>query len=86
MAALAGALSPVSPTGIIADRLIHDLLGLSGFEVRLFLYNLLANAAVGLAGFLLLGGWRLFGQKHAEGEHSAGNALCGGASGSPPGN
>ena len=62
--ALAGALSPVSPTGIIADRLMRDELALSGFEVRLYIYNLLANAAVGLGGYLLLGGWRLFGQKH----------------------
>jgi Na+/H+ antiporter NhaD/arsenite permease-like protein len=64
--ALAGALSPVSPTGIIADKLMHELLGLSGFEIRLYLYNLAANAVVGLGGYFLLGGWRLFGQKHGE--------------------
>jgi Na+/H+ antiporter NhaD/arsenite permease-like protein len=62
--ALAGALSPVSPTGIIADKLMHTELGLSGFEIRLYLYNLVANASVGLAGYLLFGGWRLFGRKH----------------------
>jgi Na+/H+ antiporter NhaD/arsenite permease-like protein len=64
--ALAGALSPVSPTGIIADKLMHTELGLSGFEIRLYLYNLAANAFVGLAGYLLFGGWRLFGRKHQE--------------------
>jgi Na+/H+ antiporter NhaD/arsenite permease-like protein len=64
--ALAGALSPVSPTGIIADKLMHELLGLSGFETRLYLYNLAANAVVGLGGYLLLGGWRWFGRKHCE--------------------
>ena len=59
--ALAGALSPISPTGIIADKLMQSELGLSGFEVRLYLYNLIANAVVGLGGYFLLGGWRLFG-------------------------
>src|SRR5204862_4690118 len=61
--ALAGALSPLAPTGIIADKLMQQELKLSGFEVRLYLYNLAANAAVGLGGDLLVGGWRLFGRK-----------------------
>jgi di/tricarboxylate transporter len=64
--ALAGALSPISPTGIIADKLMQNELGLSGFEIRLYVYNLLANALVGLGGYLVLGGWRLFGRKHIE--------------------
>lgn len=66
--ALAGALSPIAPTGIIADKLIHEQLGLSGFEIRLYLYNLAANALAGLGGYLLFGGWRLFGRKHREGD------------------
>jgi di/tricarboxylate transporter len=66
--ALAGALSPLAPTGIIADRLMHEKLGLSGFELRLYFYNLTANALVGIAGYLLFGGWRLFGQKHRAGD------------------
>lgn len=66
--ALAGALSPFAPTGVIADRLMQEQLGLSGFETRLYLYNLAANAMVGLGGYLLLGGWRLFGRKHQEGD------------------
>jgi Na+/H+ antiporter NhaD/arsenite permease-like protein len=61
--ALAGAMSPLAPTGIIADRLMARDLELSGFEVRLYLYNLAANAAVGIAGYLLFGGWRLFGRQ-----------------------
>ena len=65
-AALAGAMSPLAPTGIIADRLMARDLQLSGFEVRLYLYNLAANAAVGIAGYFLFGGWRLLGRK-AEG-------------------
>lgn len=79
--ALAGALSPVSPTGIIADRLMREELALSGFEVRLYLYNLLANAAVGLGGYLLLGGWRLFGRKHRE---TAGPSVGNAPRGVPP--
>src|SRR5262245_51883807 len=47
--ALAGALSPVSPTGIIADKLMHTELRLTNFEIRLYLYNFGANAFVGLA-------------------------------------
>src|SRR5438045_5389647 len=57
--ALAGALSPLAPTGIIADKLMQQELGLSRFEVTIYLYNLAANAVVGVGGYLLLGGWRL---------------------------
>jgi Na+/H+ antiporter NhaD/arsenite permease-like protein len=76
--ALAGALSPVSPTGIIADKLMQSELGLSGFEVRLYLYNLLANAAVGLGGYFLLGGWKLFGRKHRETDELQGGSAADG--------
>jgi len=62
--ALGGALSPLAPTGIIADKLMQKELGLSNFEVKLYLYNLAANAFVGLTGYFLFGGWRLFGRKH----------------------
>src|SRR2546430_14859085 len=51
--ALAGALSPLAPTGIIADKLMQRELSLSGFEVTLYLYNLAANVLVGLGGYLL---------------------------------
>ena len=64
--ALAGALSPIAPTGIIADKLMHEKLGLSGFENKLFAYNLVGNALVGVGGYLLFGGWRLFGRKHRD--------------------
>jgi di/tricarboxylate transporter len=59
--AVAGALSPFAPTGIIAaDRMSR--IGLDGFHVQTYLYNLLANAAVAVAGYLAFGGWRLFGR------------------------
>jgi di/tricarboxylate transporter len=63
--AVAGALSPFSPTGIIAGRLMNEL-GLPGHAWRLYLGNALANTAVALAGYLAFGGWRLFGRRFEE--------------------
>src|SRR5205823_3713989 len=63
--AVAGALSPFSPTGIIADGLM-DRLGLSGHEWRIFLVNAVANATVALLGYLLFGGWHIFGRTYDE--------------------
>ena len=62
---IAGALSPIAPTGIIANGLM-DRMGMSGFERQSYLANLLANAAVAVLGYLSFGGWRLFGQRHEE--------------------
>lgn len=59
--AVAGALSPIAPTGIIANGLMVRM-GMSGFERQTYLYNLAANAAVALAGYFAFGGWRLFGR------------------------
>lgn len=58
--ALAGAISPFAPTGIIANNLIRDKMGLSNFEGQTFGYNMLANAIVAVFGYLAFGGWRLF--------------------------
>src|SRR5262245_19991994 len=69
--ALAGAVSPLAPTGIIADRLMHEKLGLSNIEIPVYLYNLAGNAFVGIAGYLLFGGWRLFGRKFQDGGSAA---------------
>jgi di/tricarboxylate transporter len=68
-------MSPLAPTGIIADRLMARDLDLSGFEVRLYLYNLAANAAVGIVGYLLFGGWRLFGRKDSVGQSTGVGSL-----------
>ncbi len=62
---IAGALSPIAPTGIIAGGLM-DRMGMSGFERQTYLSNLLANAAVAAIGYLAFGGWRLFGQPHED--------------------
>jgi Na+/H+ antiporter NhaD/arsenite permease-like protein len=59
--AVAGALSPIAPTGVIADNLLVRM-GLSGFAWRIYGYNLLANAVVAFAGYFLFGGGRLLRQ------------------------
>ena len=57
--ALAGTLSPFAPTGIVAHGVMARI-GLGGVVASTFAYNALAHAFVGIAGFLVLGGWRLF--------------------------
>jgi di/tricarboxylate transporter len=63
---LAGALSPFAPTGIIANELMHEKMGLSGFEAQTFGWNMLANVLVAFSGYLAFGGWRLFSQTYAD--------------------
>jgi di/tricarboxylate transporter len=57
--ALAGTLSPFAPTGLVAHG-VMERIGLGGVEWQTFTYNALAHTLVGVGGFLLLGGWRLF--------------------------
>jgi di/tricarboxylate transporter len=59
--ALAGTLSPFAPTGIVAHGVMARI-GLGGVEWQTFAFNALAHTLVGVAGFVLLGGWRLFGR------------------------
>lgn len=56
--AIAGTLSPVSPMGVIAAEKLADM-GLSGHAAYTCGMNLLVNALVVAAGYLLLGGWRI---------------------------
>ena len=64
--AQAGALSPFAPTGIIVNGLMEKIM-LGGYEWRTYVANLAAHAALAFAGYLVLGGWRLFGSKYAGG-------------------
>jgi di/tricarboxylate transporter len=64
--ALAGTLSPFAPTGIVAHG-VMERIGLGGVEWETFAYNALAHALVGVGGFLLLGGWKLFRPGAARG-------------------
>lgn len=56
--AVAGALSPLAPTGVIASGLMGRM-GLSGHEWNVYTANLLANALVAFAGYFAFGGWTL---------------------------
>jgi di/tricarboxylate transporter len=62
---VAGALSPIAPTGIIANGLMARM-GMSGFERQNYLYNMLANTLAGGVGYFAFGGWRLFRRTHQE--------------------
>jgi Na+/H+ antiporter NhaD/arsenite permease-like protein len=63
--AVAGALSPFAPTGIIAANLMGRM-GLPGHEWSIYLYNLVANLIVASIGYFLFGGWRLLNRKGLE--------------------
>ena len=64
--AQSGSLSPFAPTGIIVNGLMEKI-GLDGLEFRTYWTNLAAHAVVAFAGYLLLGGWRLFGREYTGG-------------------
>jgi di/tricarboxylate transporter len=62
---IAGALSPIAPTGIIANGLMSRM-GMSGFERQNYLNNLMANALAAGTAYLAFGGLRLLRQRHEE--------------------
>ena len=57
----AGTFSPIAPTGIIANGLMTKI-GLAGQAWPNFWNTLMAQSLAALAGFVVLGGLRLFGQ------------------------
>jgi Na+/H+ antiporter NhaD/arsenite permease-like protein len=58
---IAGALSPIAPTGVIANSLMARM-GMSRFEAQSYLSNLAANTLVAGVGYLVFGGAKLFGR------------------------
>jgi di/tricarboxylate transporter len=58
---VAGALSPVAPTGVIASELMAKM-GMSGHGMRFYLLNMAANATVAAVGYSAFGGLALFGR------------------------
>ena len=60
---IAGALSPISPTGLIAERQMTDI-GLAGHASVMFGHNLLINVVVAIVAFVLFGGMRLFTRRY----------------------
>jgi di/tricarboxylate transporter len=71
--AQSGALSPFAPTGIIVNGLMMKI-GLPGYELRTYWTNLAAHLIVAFAGYLALGGWRLFKRQY-EGTAGDGSEL-----------
>lgn len=59
--AQAGSLSPFAPTGIIVNGLMERI-GLPGHEWWNYWTNAVAHMAIAFGGYLVLGGWRLFGR------------------------
>ena len=53
-----GSLSPFAPTGIIVTNNMTNI-GLAGFELQTWVYNLLAHALVAFAGYFAFGGLKL---------------------------
>ncbi len=66
----AGTFSPIAPTGIIAHGLMEKI-GLVGQAWPNFWNTMLAQSLAALGGFLVLGGWRLFGQAPVESKQTA---------------
>ena len=60
-----GALSPFAPTGVIANGLLARI-GITGQEWPTFFNNFAAETFVGLSGYLLLGGYKLFSRTATE--------------------
>ena len=55
--AIGGGLSPITPMGVVADEKLADM-GLAGHAGYTFAINVLVNALVAGAGYVLLRGWR----------------------------
>jgi Na+/H+ antiporter NhaD/arsenite permease-like protein len=63
--ALAGAVSPFAPTGIIVNNLMAKM-GLGGRAWQTFLCNLLACAVTAVIGYFVFGGWKLLRRTDVE--------------------
>jgi Na+/H+ antiporter NhaD/arsenite permease-like protein len=61
----AGAFSPYAPTGVIANGLLARV-GITGQAWPTYINNLVAEGFVGLAGYFLLGGYKLFRRRTAQ--------------------
>jgi di/tricarboxylate transporter len=63
--ALAGSLSPFSPTGVVANSVMVRM-GFPGLEWQTFINNILGHTLVAFGGYALLGGLKLFGRGGGE--------------------
>jgi hypothetical protein len=67
--AIGGGLSPITPMGVVADEKLADM-GLAGHAGYTFAMNVLVNAVVAGAGYLLLRGWRTVAPRSDAGDHA----------------
>lgn len=58
----AGTFSPLAPPGVIAAGILERS-GITGHEWSMFFNNMLAQSFIGLSGYLLFGGYKLFAQR-----------------------
>ncbi len=63
-----GALSPFAPTGVIANGLLARI-NITGQEWPTYFNNLIAEGFVGLAGYFIFGGYKLFSKGSKSSEH-----------------
>jgi len=72
----AGALSPLAPTGIIANGLLARI-GITNQGWPVFFNNFVAEGFVGLSGYFLLGGYKLFSRHSSPKAERLDDALVG---------
>jgi len=72
----AGALSPIAPTGIIANGLLAGI-GITNQGWPVFFNNFVAEGFVGLSGYFLLGGYKLFSRHSSPKAERLDDALIG---------
>jgi di/tricarboxylate transporter len=60
--ALAGSLSPFSPTGVVANSVMARM-GFPGLEWQTFINNILGHSLVAFGGYAVLGGMKLFARR-----------------------
>jgi di/tricarboxylate transporter len=81
--ASAGSVSPVAPTGVIANG-IGASIGLANTEWPIFRNNLVVHTIVAFSGYFLFGGWRLFFHHRAKGAVAGTQTQPEGADGASP--
>jgi len=62
----AGTFSPLAPPGVIANGLLERI-GITGQAWPTYFNNFLAQTVVGLGGYFVLGGYKLFARRAADG-------------------
>jgi di/tricarboxylate transporter len=80
--ASAGSLSPIAPTGVVVEG-ITTKMGLGDVRWTIYLNNFIAHSAVAFAGYLALGGWKMF-RKQARPQPAYVSAVAGVAIDEPP--